>query len=195
VNRRGFIAALGGAAAWPLVARAQPADHRRPIGVLMGIKETDLVSQTRLAEFRKSLQELGWTEGRDVRFEVRRSGGDPDRVRAFAAELEKLRPDVIVTYGTAAIAAMKSATSSIPIVFVVVNDPVAQGYVLNVEHPGGNVTGFSFMDYSVIGKALGFLKQMAPAVTRLGFIFNPDDYPYYEVYLRSLQEERRALST
>jgi putative ABC transport system substrate-binding protein len=92
------------------------------------------------------------------------------------------------------LAALKRATRSIPIVFVVVNDPVAQGFISSVTHPDANITGFSFMDYSVIGKSLQLLKQMAPSVTRIGFMFNPDDYPYYEVYLHSFQQQRQALS-
>jgi putative ABC transport system substrate-binding protein len=115
-------------------------------------------------------------------------------VRAQASELVKLAPDVILSFGTAAIAALKPATNSIPIVFVVVNDPVAQGFVSSVAHPGGNITGFSLMDYSMIGKALGLFKQIAPGVTRIGFMFDPDDYPYYEVYLRLLCEDQQALS-
>jgi putative ABC transport system substrate-binding protein len=194
MRRRDLIAGLGCAASWPLLARGQQASQTRLLGVLMGTAETDRTSQDRLHAFRDALQQLGWAEDRNLRFEVRWSSGDVDRVRASAAELVKLQPDVILSFGTSAIGALKPATSSVPIVFVVVNDPVAQGYVPNLEHPGGNITGFSFIDYSMIGKALGLFKQMAPTVTRLGFIFNPDDYPYYEVYLRSLQEERKALS-
>jgi len=195
MRRREFIALLGAvAAARPVVAHAQPADQIRVIGVLMGSRDTDPVSQARLTAFRNALQELGWTEGRNARFEVRWSAGDIDRVRSYAAELVKLAPDVILCYGTSAIAALKPATHSIPIVFVIVNDPVAQGYVPSIEHPGGNITGFSFIDYSMIGKALGLLKELAPAVTRIGFMFNPDDYPYYELYLRSFQQQRAALS-
>ena len=194
MRRREFIAGLGGAALLPRRAHAEQATQTRLVGVLMGTAETDRVSQDRLSAFREALQQLGWAEGRNLRFEIRWAGADTDRVRAAAAELVKLQPDVVLSFGTSAIAALKPVTTSIPIVFVVVNDPVAQGYVPNVEHPGGNITGFSFIDYSMIGKALGLFKQMAPTVTRLGFIFNPDDYPYYEVYLRSMQEERKALS-
>jgi ABC-type uncharacterized transport system substrate-binding protein len=195
LKRREFIRLLGvSAAAWPLVARAQQTDQTRLIGVLMGASENDPVSQARLTAFRNALQELGWTEGRNVRFEVRWSGGNVDRAHAFVAELVKLAPDVILSHGTFSIAALKPATHSIPIVFVIVNDPVAQGFVPSVGHPGGNITGFSFLDYSMIGKALELLKEMAPAVTRVGFMFNPVDYPYYEVYLHSLQEQRQALS-
>ncbi len=194
MRRRAFIAGLGSAVVLPRMAHPQQASQRHSVGVLMGTAETDRVSRDRLSAFRDALQQLGWAEGGNLRFEIRWAGADVDRVRASAAELVKLQPDVILSFGTSAIGALKPATSSIPIVFVVVNDPVAQGYVPNLEHPGGNITGFSFIDYSMIGKALGLFKQIAPTVLRLGFIFNPDDYPYYEVYLRSLQQERQALS-
>jgi putative ABC transport system substrate-binding protein len=194
MRRREFIEILGSAVAWPLAARAQQLERMRRIGVLMGNNENDPVGQFRLGVFRDALQELGWSEGRNVRFEIRWSGGDPDRVRALAGELVKLAPDVILSYGTAALAALKPATSAIPIVFVVVNDPVTQGFIPSVGRPGGNITGFSFMDYSMIGKALGLLKEIAPNVIRVGFLFNPDDYPYYEVYLRSSGGLQQALS-
>ncbi len=195
MRRREFITLLGGtAAAWPLMARAQSAGQTRLVGVLMASRQDDTVSEARLGAFRNGLADLGWVDGRNVRFEIRHGAGDRDKVRAGAAELVKLAPDVIFSFGTSSTAAMKAATQSIPIVFAVVNDPVAQGYVPNVEHPGGNITGFSFIDYSMIGKALGLFKQIAPAVTRVGFLFNPDDYPYYEVYLRSFREQREALA-
>jgi putative ABC transport system substrate-binding protein len=114
-------------------------------------------------------------------------------MHSLAAELVSLNPDVILAHGTAAIAAMKPATNSIPTVFVVVNDPVAQGYVTSVGHPGGNITGFSYMDYSMLGKALGLLKEIAPGVVRCSLIFDPDDYPYYEVYLQALKSERQTI--
>jgi putative ABC transport system substrate-binding protein len=193
IKRRAFIAGLGGAAAWPVVARGQQADRVGRVGVLMGLRENDPVAQVRLTAFRKALQDQGWMEGRNVRFEVRWSGGEIDRVHAAAAELVQLAPDVILANGTPAIAALKQATSSIPIVFVIVNDPVAQGFISSVAHPGGNITGFSLIDYSVIGKALELLKQMAPSVARVGFMFNPNSYPYYEIYLRSLPQQQRAL--
>jgi putative ABC transport system substrate-binding protein len=194
MRRRDFITLLGGVAiVAPPFRLARSADRVRLVGVLMASKENDPVTEGRLAAFRKALAELGWIEGQNVRFEVRYAAGDVERVRMMAAELVRLAPDVILCYGTSPIAALKAATTSVPIVFAVVNDPVAQGYVPNVERPGGNITGFSFIDYSMIGKALGLLKQIAPTVTRIGFVFNPDDYPYYEVYLRSFQEQRQAL--
>jgi putative ABC transport system substrate-binding protein len=192
MRRRDFIKAIA-VSAWPLAARAQQSEKIRLVGVLFGTAEKEATTEKRLAAFRDGLAALGWIEGRNVRFAIRWSGGDVERMRAFAAELVSLKPDVILTHTTAAIAAMKAATTSIPTVFVVVNDPVAQGYVPNVAHPGGNITGFSHMDYSMLGKALGLLKEIAPAVVRTGLIFNPDDYPYYEVYLRTLQAERQTL--
>jgi putative tryptophan/tyrosine transport system substrate-binding protein len=194
MRRRDLIVLAGSAAAgWPLTARAQQSEKVRLIGILLGTPEKDPIGEKRLAAFRDGLAELGWIEGRNVRFAIRWTGGDVERTRAFAAELVNLNPDVILTHGTAAIAAMKAATTSIPTVFVVVNDPVAQGYVPNVAHPGGNITGFSYMDYSMLGKGLGLLKEIAPGIVRTGLIFNPDDYPYYEVYVRTLQAERQTL--
>jgi putative ABC transport system substrate-binding protein len=197
MRRRDVIALAGAAAAvslWrPRATGAQPSDKVRLVAVLTGATEKDAVTQMRIAAFRDGLAGLGWIEGRNVRFEIRYAGGDVERMRSLAAELVTLNPDVILVHGTAGIAAMKPATTSIPIVFVVVNDPVAQGYVPNVVRPGGNITGFSYMDYSMLGKALGLLKEIAPSVVRSGFIFDPDDYPYYEVYLRTLQSERQTL--
>src|SRR5215472_1185389 len=152
MRRREFIMALGGAAVWPPVAWSQPAAKTRLVGLLMS--QNDSRSQANLAQFRGARQEYGWIEGRNVRFEVRWSGGVIDRVRAFADELVKLAPDVILAAGTSAIATLKQVTQSVPLVFVVVNDPVAQGFVANLAHPGGNITGFSYMDYSVLEKAL-----------------------------------------
>lgn len=193
MHRRALIAALGGAAVWPISTFSQPSQIRL-IGVLMASKPDDAISEARLKVFRDSLAELGWAQGRNIRFEVRHFGGLRDEAQAGAAELVKLTPNVIFAYGSSSLAALTAATQSIPIVFAAVNDPVAQGYVPNIEHPGGNITGFSFIDYSMIGKALGFLKQMVPAMTRVGLLFNPDDYPYYEVYLRSFLKERATLS-
>ena len=190
MKRREFIAAIGGAAvAWPLAPRSQ--ERIRLVGALMA-GPNDQPGQTRIAAFRSVLQELGWSENRNVRFEIRWASGDVERARAFAAELPTMAPDVILAGGTTAIAMLKQATSSVPLVFVIVNDPVAQGFVASVAHPGGNITGFSYIDYSVIGKALQLLKEVAPNLSRVGFMFNPDTYPYYETYLRSLGDERQG---
>jgi putative tryptophan/tyrosine transport system substrate-binding protein len=184
MRRREFIGLCAGVAAWPFVARSQQVNRTRIVGVLMASSENDSISQAHLAAFRNALQELGWSEGRNVRFEVRWSAGEIERVRALAPELVKLAPDVILAPTTIAIAALKQATRSIPLVFVIVNDPVAQGLVPSVAHPGGNITGFSYMDYSVLEKGLQLLKGIAPTINRVGFMFNPETYPYYEVYLQ-----------
>jgi putative tryptophan/tyrosine transport system substrate-binding protein len=192
MRRRQFIMSLCGAAAWPFAAHAQQAQRTRVVGVLMS-QGNDSRSEANLAEFRNALADLGWSEGRNVRFEVRSSEGDIERVRAFARELVNLAPQVILASGTTAIAALKPVTQSIPLVFVIVNDPVAQGFVSSVARPGGNITGFSYMDYSMLEKALQLLKQTVPSISRVGFMFNPDTYPYYERYLRSLREQQQQL--
>ena len=186
MRRRDFIALIGGSmAAWPSALPAQPAERTRVVGALMS-QGSDAVSQANLARLRSALQDLGWTEGRNLRLEVRWAEGEAERVRAFAVELAKLSPDVILAVGTSAIAALKQTTQSIPLVFATVNDPVAQGFVASVARPGGNITGFSYMDYSVLEKALQLLKQTSPRLEHVGFMFNPDTYPYYEVYLQKL---------
>ena len=192
MRRREFISLLGGAAGWPLGARAQEGIRR--LGVQMSPAERDPAAQVRLAAFQEALAALGWSEGRNLRSEIRWAAGDPSRMRAQAAELASLRLDAILAYSTPVLAALKQATRTTPLVFVVVNDPVAQGFVSNLAHPGENITGFSFMDYSVLGKGIELLKKIAPGGRRAGFIFNPDNYPYYEVYLRSLLEAQGTLA-
>jgi putative ABC transport system substrate-binding protein len=137
---------------------------------------------------------LGWVEGRNLNIEWRWTGGDIARVREYATELVRLAPDVIVANGTPSVAALKQATTSIPIVFVVVNDPVAQGIIVSMAHPGGNITGFSFLEYSMVGKSLEMLKQVAPGTVRVAIMFNPDTYPYYALHLRSFETVARTLS-
>jgi putative ABC transport system substrate-binding protein len=190
VRRREFISLLAGAAATaahlqPLAARAQ--QPMRRVGVLMGVTESDPEGRARLAAFRQGLAELGWTDGRNLRVEYRWAGGDLDRIRAYAAELVALAPDVIVGNGTPVLAALREATRSIPIVFVMVNDPIRQGFISNLARPGGNITGFTFLEYSMVGKSLELLKQLAPAVARVAIMFNPETTPLYTPFLRSLE--------
>src|SRR3954447_561987 len=161
---------------------------------VMSNSEDAPLAQMRLVAFRQALAELGWTEGRNLQIEWRWSGGDIPRVLEYAAELVRLAPEVIVANGTPSVAALKQATSSIPIVFVVVNDPVAQGIIASMAHPGGNITGFSFLEYSMVGKSLEMLKQIAPGVARVAIMFNPDTYPYYAIHLRSFEMVARTLS-
>jgi putative tryptophan/tyrosine transport system substrate-binding protein len=142
------------------------------------------------AAFRQGLQELGWTAGHNLRIEWRWSGGDVGRIRAHAAEIAELAPELVVANGTANLSAVRQAIRSIPIVFVVVNDPVGQGFISSLAHPGGNITGFTFVEYSMLGKWLEMLKLVAPAVTRVALMFNPDTVPY-DRFLSSFEAETR----
>jgi putative tryptophan/tyrosine transport system substrate-binding protein len=187
MRRREFIALLGSAAAWPHAARAQQPDRVRRIAVLMSIEETDPEGQARVAAFRQGLRELGWTEGGNLRIDWRWSGADLVRMRTYALELVRLAPELIVANSSPVLAALREATRSIPIVFVIVNDPVGQGFIASLARPGGNITGFTFLEYSTVGKSLELLKQVAPGVTRVAFVFNPETYPYYNYYLPALE--------
>ena len=138
-----------------------------------------------------ALQQLGWSDGHNLQIDLRSAGGSAERSREIAAEFVALAPDIIISSGSVATAAMKRATSTIPVVFVAVNEPVAQGFVASLARPGGNITGFTLIDFTVIGKSVELLKSMAPALTRIGLMFNPDTYPIYDDYLRSFQAELR----
>jgi putative tryptophan/tyrosine transport system substrate-binding protein len=194
LKRRDIITLLGGAAAWPLAARAQQPEPMRRIGVLMAVGADDPQGKERVATFREALAGLGWAEGRNLKIELRWTGGDIGRVSDYAAELVRIAPDLILAQGTPNVAALKQATTSIPIVFAVVNDPVAQGFIASMAHPGGNITGFSFLEYSMVGKSLELLKQIAPGTVRVAVLFNPDTYPYYKIHLRSFETVARPLS-
>jgi putative tryptophan/tyrosine transport system substrate-binding protein len=193
MRRRDFITVLGGVMVWPLVARAQP-ERAHSLGVLMSNSEDDPLAQARVAAFRQGLADLGWTEGKNLKIEWRWTGGDIARVHEYAAELVRLAPDVILANGTPSAVALKQATTSIPIVLAAVNDPVAQGLIASMAHPGANITGFSFIEYSMVGKSLDMLKQVAPGIVRVAIMFNPDTYPYYAMHLRSFQTVAKTLS-
>jgi putative ABC transport system substrate-binding protein len=192
IERRKFLATLGGAAAWPLAARAQQSERVRRIGVL--IVAGDPEGQVRMLALKQGLQELGWTDGRNIQIETRFSGADAGRIQAHAAELVTLAPDVIVGHTTPVIRALRYATSSIPIVMAAINDPVEQGFVSSLAHPGGNITGFTFLDFQMVGKWLEMLKEAAPGVSRAALMFNPDTSPYYYVYLRSFEAMPRSVA-
>ena len=177
MRRRTFIAALGGAAAWPLVARAQPADRMRRVGLLMGYREDDAEGQANLAAFRQALQQLGWIEGRNIQIDIRWGGADPDKARGFAKELVAMSPDVIVPNTNLMMAILQKETHTIPVVFVYVGDPVGSGYVTNLARPGGNATGFSALDTAIGGKWLELLKESAPDVSRVAVILHPETPP------------------
>jgi putative ABC transport system substrate-binding protein len=170
LRRREFIAALGGAAAWPLAARAQQGGRVRRIGVLQAGEENDPVRKTYVSAFTRALAGLGWTDGRNVRMDLRWFGDDANRIRALAQELVGLQPDIIVTNGTLATAALQRETRTIPIVFANVSDPVASGIVPGLNRPSGNVTGFASYEATLGGKWLELLSEMAPgsrAATRM----------------------------
>jgi ABC-type uncharacterized transport system substrate-binding protein len=174
LKRRDFISLLSGAAAaWPLTARAQQPDRMRRIGVLMVLAESDPEGQAYVAAFQEGLQKLGWTDDRNVRIDTRWGAGEPDRLRAYAAELVGLKPDVIAAGATSALAALQQLTPTIPIVFAQVSDPVHSGFVASLVHPGGNITGFALYEYAMALKWLELLKQIAPRVDRVAVIYDP----------------------
>jgi putative tryptophan/tyrosine transport system substrate-binding protein len=186
MKRREFIWALGGAAAWPLATRAQQRDRVRRIAVMMTNAEDDPEGSARAAAFRQGLAELGWSEGRNLHIDWHWSAGNLGRIRATAAEIAALVPDLIVANGSANLSALKQVRA-IPIVFVLINDPVGQGFISSLAQPGGNITGFTFVEYSMFGKSLELLKQLAPGIARIGFMFNPETSPYYSQFLPSFE--------
>ena len=176
MRRREFVKVIGGAAvAWPLVARAQRAEQMRRIGVLMNRAAEDPQGQARVAAFKQNLQQLGWTDGGNVRIDVRWGADDVDAERRYAAELVALAPDVILASGTLSVTALQHVSRTLPIVFVGVTDPVGAGFVDSLARPGGNVTGFMIYEYNLSGKWLELLKQIAPSITRVAVIRNPEN--------------------
>ena len=185
MRRRDFITLIGGAAAtWPVAARAQP---MRRVGVLLGLAENDPEAINRLKAFRLGMRDLGWIEGRNVQIDYRFVGNNPELINKNVTELVQLTPDVIVANTTRVMAALQPATSVIPIVFVLVNDPVSQGFISNLAHPGGNITGFSFIESDMVGKWVSLLRDVKPNLSRVALMFNPDFVPYFDVYLRSFK--------
>ncbi len=185
LRRREFIALLGGAAAtWPLAARAQQDQRVRRIGVLMGdFPENAPEARAVVAAFREELQKLGWTEGRNIRIDSRWAAADIEAMQRFAKELVGSQPELIFSTNTPATATLLQQTRTIPIVFVQVTDPVGSGFVASLPRPGGNVTGFITMAPTMAGKWLELLKEIAPRVKRVAFLFNPATAPYFEYYL------------
>jgi ABC-type uncharacterized transport system substrate-binding protein len=174
VRRREFITLLGGAAAaWPLAGRAQQAERMRRIGVLTTLEADDPVSRARAAAFVQGLQELGWTDGRNVRIDYRWAAGDAERFRKYAAELVALAPDVILAAASPSLVALQQVSRTVPIVFVQVIDPVGGGFVDSLAQPGGNATGFTLYEYGISGKWLELLKEIAPGLTRAAVIRDP----------------------
>ena len=181
MRRRAFITFLGGAAAWPLAARAQ--QRMRRVGVLMGTSD-DLQGQSWITGFRQKLQQLGWKDSHDVKIEVIWGGADIEHIRTSAAELVNSKPDLILAYTVRVLNALRQKTTQIPIVFIATNDPVGLGIVKSLAHPGGNLTGFMLYEVSVAGKLVELLKEMVPQLARVGLLFNPNNSsaePYWRV--------------
>jgi putative ABC transport system substrate-binding protein len=194
MKRRDFITLLAGAAAaWPLAVRAQPERLQR-IGVLMNLPESDPDAQRRLAAFRDALERLGWTEGRNRTIDVRWTVGTAASVQSAVSELLSVHPDLILATATNVLAPLRAMAHDIPIVFVLVSDPVEQGFVDSLAHPGGRITGFTSFEFSMAGKWLETLKEAAPQVTRAALIFNPETAPYGEKYIASLQSAAQSMA-
>jgi putative ABC transport system substrate-binding protein len=190
MRRRDFIKAIAtSAAAWPFLAQAQPNRTRR-ISVLLGLAEKDPEASARVKAFRLGMRDLEWIEGRNVQIEYRFAGSSLDLINRHVAEVVKSPPDVIVANSTPIMAALKPATSTIPIVFVVVNDPVGQGFIPNLKQPGGNVTGYSFIEPEIIGKWINLLGDIKPSLTRVTLMFNPKTAPYYDRFIESYKALR-----
>jgi len=177
MKRRTFIAGLGSAASWPVLARAQQGDRVRRIGVLIGFDENDPEVKLRQSAFMQALADLGWNDGRNIRVDLRWAGGDTNRMQALAQELVGLQPDIILAHTTLATAALQRETRTIPIVFVNVSDPVGSGFVAGLNRPGGNITGFGLYEASLGGKWLELLSEIAPELRRVAIMFNPDTAP------------------
>ena len=194
MRRREFIALLGGAAsAWPLAARAQQPNRMRLVGVLMAFAETDSAAQSWLAAFRAALAKLGWSEGSNLRIELRWNA-DPDKNRTFAKELVELRPDAIFGVSTPAIGVLARETRTIPIVFAGVTDPIGSGFAANLARPGGNITGFTVNDPAVGGKWVELLKQIAPRTVRVALLFNPATAVPIQFFMPSIQAAASSLA-
>ena len=195
MRRREFITLLGGAAAaWSLAARAQQGQRVRRIGVLMGLVANDPEAQSRVAALEHGLRELGWVKGRNLWIEYRWAGGGESALRDHAAELLAMAPDLILANSTPVTAALREQSQVVPIVFTQVTDPVGQGLVPNLAHPGGNLTGFTSFEFSIGTKWLEVLKQTAPHVMRVALVFNPHSAPFADLFLRPVEDAAPSFS-
>jgi len=183
MRRREFVSVICGAAAWPLTVRAQQPDRIRRIGVLMALRETDPEAKGFLSEFTQGLAALGWTDGRNMRIEVRWAVSNLESMRKFAKELVDFQPDAILANSTAVTAALQHETQTIPIVFAIVGDPVGSGFVASLSRPGRNITGLGVFEESMPSKWLDLLREIAPGVKRATFMFNPETAPYINSFL------------
>ena len=194
MRRREFVALIGStAASWPLVARAQQPERLRRIGVLISSREDDPDGQARAALLRQGLSELGWTEGRNIHIDYRWAGGDAAQAKADAAELVSQKPEVIVANSTLSLAAVRNETGTIPIVFVVVGDPIGQGFVSSFAHPGGNITGFTSFEFAIGAKWLELIKEIVPELGHIALIFHPEAGPFAEKFVQSIEPLAHSL--
>jgi putative tryptophan/tyrosine transport system substrate-binding protein len=191
MNRRAFITLLGGAATWPIAVRAQRSERMRRIAWLDQFSESNPNTQAIVKAFNQTIEKMGWAVGRNLTIDYRWGLFDAVRARAAAAELLPLAPDVFVCGGTPATLAMQEATRTVPIVFAVVTDPVAQGIVTNLARPAGNITGFTYLEQTMGAKWLELLKEIAPSVKRVSLMFNPESSPYSRLFFQSIE---RAMS-
>ena len=187
MRRREFITLLGGAATWPVVARAQKSEQMRRVSVLVGLDEKDAEAQRRAKAFRLGMRDLGWIEGRNIQIEIRFTESNLESINKHVAEVTRLAPDIIVANSTPVIAALRSTKSTIPIVFAMVNDPVGQGFVSSLAHPGANITGFYFIDFEMVGKWINLLGDVKPSLSQVALMFNPDTSAYFDNFLRSFK--------
>jgi len=194
IGRREFITLLGGAAAWPTGVRAQGTERMRRIGVLVGSAESDPESMPRVTAFERGLTELGWVSGRNVLIDYRWAAGEPANMQALAKELVERQPDVLLASSTPVVAALGRETGTIPIVFVVVSDPVGSGFIKSLSRPGGNMTGFINIESSLGGKWLELLKELAPRISRVAVMFNPETAPHAEYYVRPFEVAASSLA-
>jgi len=195
MRRREFITLLSGAASWPFAVHAQQNDRMRRIGVLMAHPESDPEFQQYADTFREGLRKLGWIEGRNVSFDFRWGALDDAHIRTRSAkELVRLQPDLILTQNTPPTASMLQQTRSIPVIFVIVADPVGSRFVQSLSRPGGNATGFTIMEPTIAGRWVQLLREIAPHVTRAALLFNPATAPYAEIYIRPFKGAANSFS-
>jgi putative ABC transport system substrate-binding protein len=193
MRRREFLTLLGAAAGWPVGARAQQSKPVPRVGVLMTVAENDPDSRRRIAAFQEGLRALGWIEGQNVAVEYRWAAGEVGKIQQYAEDLVALKPDVILANSTPVLGALQKLTKTIPIVCALVNDPVGLGFVASLSRPGGNITGFTFIDPELIGKWMELLKQVAPSINRAALVFNPKTAPFYYNFMRALAATRASI--
>src|SRR5262252_10621363 len=187
MRRREFITLVGGMGfVRSTIIRAQQVERVRQISVLMPFTESDLEGRARIAALQQGLEQLGWSEGRNIKTSYRWFGGDVARAKAYAEEIVRLQPDAIIANGTVALSAVQHTTKTTPIIFLVVNDPVGQGFISSLAHPGGNITGLTSFEFEIGGKWVQLLKDIVPDLSRVTFIYHPDAGPYAIHFIRSM---------